>query len=1326
MRGLTDGGWVIVWDDDTIDGIRLTRYDSTGAVVAGQSEVQVETETQSNQDQPHVVGLDNGGYVVTWVSDNSGTAGDGSGDGVFAQLFNAAGARVGGEIAVNQQTIGTQDSPTVTDLNGGRFAVAWRDADGTNGDGSGSSVAARVFDNTGVAATNQFQVNSFTAGEQTQPQIGTLAGGNIVVAWRSEGQDGSSGGIYYQIFTDAGTPVGGEVRVNDLNSGNQTNPNLITLDTGGFVIGWTDTSTPAPGTGSGVFVQVFDADGTRVDGERRVNSEVDGEQNDIRLTALPNGNYVVQWTSQTSGTAGDGSSNGVFQQIFGDPAEIQQSAAPVLEGLEQIVTLEESAVNAGALLAETGALSLSDLDSADLDGGVIRLTRVVTDPVSNGFLAPDDQTQDSVFITVGGAVTQSGSTLRVDGVDVATLVSGGANGAVLELDLLAGATLDRVETLLSALTYQNDSDDPRVSRTYSLLIEDGDGGLTQPRAIEIRVTDTPEVGAPVAVGGDTQVNTFTTSDQDDPEVTTLTDGGWVVVWRSNQDGDGDGIFGQRYDSEGARVGGEFRVNTEDRASQRDPVVTALEDGGWVVAWESNFVDDPNVNDTGILAQRYNADGTRAGTETVVNTITASTQQDPAIATIPTGTAGFANGGYVVVYTSDSGDGSSDSILMSRFATDGTQVGTEQVANGPTISGNQGLADVAVLSNGLIAVTYFSGDDLFLRVFNPDGTEALAEQLVSGTATNSDIAATSNGFVIGWTDTSGLDGSGQGIVAQRYDLTGAAVEGSFVVNEVFSNTQSEVDVIGLDDGRFVVAWHETSNGLDGSGDSAQAQVFSATGERLDSQFTINQQTNLSNQFQPQLAALPGGNFVGVFTSLTSGADGDGSGHGVFQTIFGNPADFAPGAAPILQGVPDAVTLAETDVNSGLQRLDADKTIALGDLDSADFDTGVLSVRVAENFNKLEQLNTGDDDSQDTLGLVAGDVGNGDVQFSGFGIGDTVSVNGTTIGTITSSGTQFDITFNSDATVERVEAVLGNLAYANGSGAPAPLRRVSIDISDGDGLSAQTQFIDVSVTAEDDVALTASADRRVNAHTQSTQSQPEVIELTGGGMVVVWTSANQDNLNVEGSNGVFAQMYDASGEPVGREFQINSFTDRDQSQPDIAATDDGGFVVVWQSSHQDQPGSSQTGIYGQRFDAAGQPNGAEFQVNTAVPASQFAPSVAAYEGADLLSHIRPTMATAALTRSSANASMARLRPSGSRPRSIPSTPKAIKASRMWRVWWTARATMPGISSCSQRLRRAATGMATETASLRSGSIRRAWQPGRNSRSIPQQLTTSRSPR
>ena len=47
---------------------------------------------------------------------------------------------------------------------------------------------------------DEFQVNRFTTSEQASPSIAMNETGHIVVAWHSQGQDGSGFGIFAQRF----------------------------------------------------------------------------------------------------------------------------------------------------------------------------------------------------------------------------------------------------------------------------------------------------------------------------------------------------------------------------------------------------------------------------------------------------------------------------------------------------------------------------------------------------------------------------------------------------------------------------------------------------------------------------------------------------------------------------------------------------------------------------------------------------------------------------------------------------------------------------------------------------------------------------------------------------------------------------------------------------------------------------------------------------------------------------------------------------------------------------------------------------------------------
>lgn len=87
------------------------------------------------------------------------------------------------------------------------------------------------------------------------------------------------------------------------------------------------------------------------------------------------------------------------------------------------------------------------------------------------------------------------------------------------------------------------------------------------------------------------------SGQSAPAIAALKNGGFAVTWTANygaanggsavRDSYG-GIFGQRYDSSGQRLGGEFHVNTTTKGTQENDQILVHEDGsGCTVLWLSH-------------------------------------------------------------------------------------------------------------------------------------------------------------------------------------------------------------------------------------------------------------------------------------------------------------------------------------------------------------------------------------------------------------------------------------------------------------------------------------------------------------------------------------------------------------------------------------------------------------------------------------------------------------------------------------------------------------------------------------------------------------------
>src|SRR5688572_5729817 len=125
-------------------------------------------------------------------------------------------------------------------------------------------------------------------------------------------------------------------------------------------------------------------------------------------------------------------------------------------------------------------------------------------------------------------------------------------------------------------------------------------------------------------------------------------------------------------------------------------------------------------------------------------------------------------------------------------------------------------------------------------------------------------------------------------------------------------------------------------------------------------------------------------------------------------------------------------------------------------------------------------------------------------------------------------------------------------------------------------------------------------RVNTYTSSFQLEPVVAMDADGDFVTAWQSSFQDGDN----GGIYAQRYDAAGDPLGPEFRVNTVTAFDQTRPAIAMDANGSFVVAWDNSSLQ--GDSE--VHAQRFNSAGVPQGGEFRVNTYTTDNQGAAAVA----------------------------------------------------------------------------------------------------------------------
>ena len=367
------------------------------------------------------------------------------------------------------------------------------------------------------------------------------------------------------------------------------------------------------------------------------------------------------------------------------------------------------------------------------------------------------------------------------------------------------------------------------------------------------------------------MNVYTTDSQSAPDVGVDTAGNFVVVWQSfAQDGSGSGVFGQRYDSSGARVGTEFQVNTYTTNNQYAPAVSVDNAGNFVVVW--SLADTFAHRE--VLGQRYDSSGARVGTEFQANTTTTSIQRLPHV-------GGDAAGNFVVVWESSNGqDGDLWGVFGQRYDDSGTRVGTEFQANTYTTS-FQRFPQVSGDGAGNFVVvweSYFqdgSGYGIFGQRYDSGGGQAGTEFQVNTYTTSSQYFPQVRGdsagnFVVLWDSP---DGSSFGVFGQRYDSSGVQVGTEVQVNTYTTSIQRLPQVGGDGAGNFVVVWE--SYFQDGYGYGVFGQRYDSSGARAGTEFQVNTYTT-NNQYAPQIRGAGQGTFVVVWQSW----DQDGANFGVF--------------------------------------------------------------------------------------------------------------------------------------------------------------------------------------------------------------------------------------------------------------------------------------------------------------------------------------------------------------------------------------------------------------------------------------------------------------
>lgn len=383
---------------------------------------------------------------------------------------------------------------------------------------------------------------------------------------------------------------------------------------------------------------------TREGTEVRVNQTIDGAQAAYSETANRNavamnnaGYSVVTWSSY----AQDGDGWGVYARLY------NSNGTPYSDEFRVNQDTVGDQLHAAVGVDDNGAVVIA-WASRDADGSWgIRAQRLA--PFS-GPLGPD-------IVVADGLADQNFPTIAMNalGETVISWTSQGQDGSgqgvyARRYDILGNAQGD---AFLVNTTTAGDQTQPSVAM-------DAAGGL-------VFVWTSQDAGASNVYAklydeagqvflDEFLVNSTTSGAQEQPSVAMADDGDFVATWSSwGQDGNGWGVYTQRFTLDGQVRGPEIRVNSSVGGDEWFSSVSSLGNGATVISWTA--LDGAGAT-TGIFAQQYDAAGEKMGPEILVNTTLSGSQWYPSVAASTTD-------GFIVVWSGE-GDGDVDGVFAQRY------------------------------------------------------------------------------------------------------------------------------------------------------------------------------------------------------------------------------------------------------------------------------------------------------------------------------------------------------------------------------------------------------------------------------------------------------------------------------------------------------------------------------------------------------------------------------------------------------------------------------------------------------------------------------------
>jgi Ca2+-binding RTX toxin-like protein len=192
---LTGGGFAISF---TFGGnVFIGRYNAAGGQLGGFTQVN-SVATTGTQNDASIVGLADGGFVVTYTDTNPAN------QPLRAVIYNADGSVRTADFLIDSAGDNTQSA--LTALPNGNWAVVYTDSGWVEGGTLGNGITLEIFNANGVSQTGFIKVNTTSTVDEVQPDVTVLSNGFIVVSW-TKPFNATTDDIFARIFDQNGNAL---------------------------------------------------------------------------------------------------------------------------------------------------------------------------------------------------------------------------------------------------------------------------------------------------------------------------------------------------------------------------------------------------------------------------------------------------------------------------------------------------------------------------------------------------------------------------------------------------------------------------------------------------------------------------------------------------------------------------------------------------------------------------------------------------------------------------------------------------------------------------------------------------------------------------------------------------------------------------------------------------------------------------------------------------------------------------------------------------------------------------------------------------------------